>query len=102
MTDTSPTAAEIQAKIHGRLTGSQRLKIAVGISLAARQMALTRLGQRHRNGPGLNSGGSHCGTRSHWYAFSGAALTAKGIFLHSATAYRQAVPRPPLRMGTSA
>lgn len=47
MTDPSPTAAEIQVKIHGRLTGSQRLKIALEISLAARQMALTRLRQRH-------------------------------------------------------
>jgi hypothetical protein len=45
--DTSPEAAVIQASIHRRLTGAQRLQIAVEMSQLAREFALTRLRNVH-------------------------------------------------------
>jgi hypothetical protein len=47
VSDTSPTAAAIQADIHRRMTGEQRLALAVEMSLAARELALTRLRLEH-------------------------------------------------------
>jgi len=47
MTDTSLAAAALQTKIHSHLTGSTRLRIAVEMSLAAREMSLARLRRQH-------------------------------------------------------
>ncbi|MBI3014768.1 MAG: hypothetical protein HYY65_06865 [Candidatus Tectomicrobia bacterium] len=47
MTDTSPAAAALQTRIHGGLTGSARLRIAVEMSLVAREMSLVRLRRQH-------------------------------------------------------
>lgn len=47
MTDTSPAVAELQAKIHRGLTGSQRLQVAHEMSLAARELSLARLRRQH-------------------------------------------------------
>lgn len=47
MSDTSRAAAALQASIHRRLTGSQRLRVALDMSLAARELSLTRLRRQH-------------------------------------------------------
>lgn len=47
MRDTSPEAAEIQASIHRRMTGEQRLRLAVEMSVAARELTLARLRAQH-------------------------------------------------------
>ncbi len=47
MSDTSPEAAEIQAAIHRRMTGVERLRMAMEMSLAARELAAARLRLEH-------------------------------------------------------
>lgn len=47
MSDTSPEAAEIQASIHRRMTGAERLRLAVEMSMTARELALARLRAQH-------------------------------------------------------
>lgn len=47
MTDTSPTVAALQARIHRSLTGCERLRIAIEMSLAARELSLARLRRQH-------------------------------------------------------
>ena len=47
MTDTSPEAAEIQASIHRRMTGEERLRLAVEMSVTARELTLARLRAQH-------------------------------------------------------
>jgi hypothetical protein len=47
VSDTSPEAAAIQASILRSMTGEQRLMLAVDMSLAARELALTRLRLQH-------------------------------------------------------
>ncbi|HLF06395.1 MAG TPA: hypothetical protein VI893_04375 [Thermoplasmata archaeon] len=47
MSDTSRIAAELQATIHRRLTGSERLGIALDMSLTVRQLSLSRLRLQH-------------------------------------------------------
>jgi hypothetical protein len=47
MSDTSPEAAAIQATIHRRMTGEQRLALAVEMSEFARELATARLRQEH-------------------------------------------------------
>jgi len=43
MRDASPAVGELEAKIHRRLTGGQRLQIALEMSLAACELSLARL-----------------------------------------------------------
>lgn len=45
--DTSPAAAALQTSIHRRLTGADRLRLALEMSIAARELALTRLRRQH-------------------------------------------------------
>jgi hypothetical protein len=45
--DTSATAAAIQIAVLRRLTGTERLSIAVDMSLATRALALARLRREH-------------------------------------------------------
>ncbi len=45
--DTSAEAATTQAAIHRRMTGVERLRIAIDMSLAAREFALARLRAEH-------------------------------------------------------
>ena len=47
MSDTSREAAELQASVHRRLTGPQRLGIAWDMSLTARELSLSRLRAEH-------------------------------------------------------
>ena len=47
MTDTSPTAARLQAEIQRRLSGVDRLRIAFDMSVMARGLARARLVQEH-------------------------------------------------------
>lgn len=47
MSDTSPAAAEIQASIYRRMTGPERLELALEMSLTTRELALTRLRLQH-------------------------------------------------------
>jgi hypothetical protein len=47
MSDTSPEAAEVQFSIYRRMTGSQRLQIAIDTSNFVREIALTRLRSEH-------------------------------------------------------
>jgi len=47
MSDTSPEAAEIQASIYRRMTGEQRLRLAVEMSETARELALARVRAEH-------------------------------------------------------
>jgi hypothetical protein len=47
MSDTSPEAAEIQAGIYRRMTGAERLKLAVEMSITARELTLSRLRAEH-------------------------------------------------------
>lgn len=47
MSDTSPEAAEVQLNIYRRMTGEQRLRIAMEMSRMAREFALTRIRSEH-------------------------------------------------------
>lgn len=47
MSDTSPEAAAIQDEIIGRMTGEQRLLLAMEMSDFARELAAARLRQEH-------------------------------------------------------
>lgn len=47
MSDTSPEAAEIQANIYRKMTGEERLRLAVEMSVAARELTLARLRAQH-------------------------------------------------------
>jgi len=47
VSDTSRVAAALQASIHRGLTGSERLRVALDMSLAVRQLSLTRLRRQH-------------------------------------------------------
>ena len=47
LSDTSRDAAALQTSIHRRLTGSQRLRVALDMSLDARELSLTRLRRQH-------------------------------------------------------
>ncbi|MGH7570634.1 MAG: hypothetical protein ACREMK_02180 [Gemmatimonadota bacterium] len=47
MRDTSPEAEAVQTSIHRKLTGAERLRRALEMSLAARELSLTRLRNRH-------------------------------------------------------
>lgn len=47
MNDTSPEAAALQASIQRRLTGVERLRLALEMSYAARELALARLRREH-------------------------------------------------------
>ncbi|HEX2188922.1 MAG TPA: hypothetical protein VHG51_08500 [Longimicrobiaceae bacterium] len=47
MGDTSPEAAEVQAGIHRRMSGAERLRLAMQMSLTARELALARLRAQH-------------------------------------------------------
>jgi hypothetical protein len=47
VSDTSPEARRIQANIHRNMTGEERLKLAVEMSLMARELALTRIRLEH-------------------------------------------------------
>ncbi len=41
--DTSPQAAAVQARIHARMTPSQRIELAFEMTLAAREFAFARI-----------------------------------------------------------
>jgi len=45
--DTTPMAAALQASIHRRLTGVDRLGLALEMSLTARELSRTRLRREH-------------------------------------------------------
>ena len=45
--DTSDTAAAIQAEIHRRMSGAERVRLAIDMSLTARALARARLWQEH-------------------------------------------------------
>lgn len=47
MRDTSPTIEALQARIHRSFTGCERLRIAIEMSLATREMSLARLRHQH-------------------------------------------------------
>ena len=47
MSDTSPEAEALQARIHRRLTGAERLQLAFDMSEWARALCLTRLRRAH-------------------------------------------------------
>ena len=47
MSDTSREAAALQTSIHRRLTGAQRLRIALDMSQFARELSLCRLRSEH-------------------------------------------------------
>ena len=47
MTDTSPEAAALQISIQRKLTGAERLQLALDMSYAARELALARLRREH-------------------------------------------------------
>ena len=47
MTDTSAEAAYVQASVHRRLSGVERFRIALDMSLTARAFALARLRREH-------------------------------------------------------
>jgi hypothetical protein len=47
MDDTSPAAEEIQARIHRRMSGPERLMLAFEMSESARELALARLRRAH-------------------------------------------------------
>jgi hypothetical protein len=47
MSDTSPEAQAIQDEIHRRMTGEERLALAVEMSLMARELAWARLRREH-------------------------------------------------------
>lgn len=45
--DTSPEAASMQARVHRKLDGAQRFRIALDMSLTARAFTLARLRRAH-------------------------------------------------------
>lgn len=45
--DTSPEAAEIQASIYRSMTGAEKFRLAVEMSMAARELTLARLRAEH-------------------------------------------------------
>jgi hypothetical protein len=45
--DTSAEAASLQASVHRRMSGAERFRIALDMSLTARAFALARLRQEH-------------------------------------------------------
>ena len=47
LSDTSRVVVELQASIHRGLTGSERLRIALDMSLAVRELSLSRLRAEH-------------------------------------------------------
>lgn len=47
ISDTSPEAAEIQLEVFRRMTGEQRLKIAMEMSDFARELSLSRIRAEH-------------------------------------------------------
>lgn len=47
MRDTSAQAAEVQASIYRRMTGSQRVQLAYEISMTAREFATSRIRSEH-------------------------------------------------------
>jgi hypothetical protein len=47
LNDTSATSAALQLSIHRKLTGAQRLQLALEMSHAVRELALTRLRAQH-------------------------------------------------------
>jgi Rv0078B-related antitoxin len=47
VSDTSREAAEIQDDIHRRMTGAERLRLAIKMSIAARELTLARLRAEH-------------------------------------------------------
>lgn len=47
MNDTSPAAAALQASIHRKLDGADRLRLAFDMSVTVRELALTRLRRDH-------------------------------------------------------
>ncbi|MGH7563405.1 MAG: hypothetical protein ACREK5_03165 [Gemmatimonadota bacterium] len=47
MRDTSPEAEAIQTSIHRQLSGADRLRMALEMSLAARELSLSRLRSQH-------------------------------------------------------
>jgi hypothetical protein len=47
MSDTSREAAEIQDGIHRRMTGAEKFRFAVEMSVAARELTLARLRAEH-------------------------------------------------------
>jgi len=47
LSDTSQAAAAIQADIHRRLTGAERFRVALDMSLAVRALSLARLRREH-------------------------------------------------------
>ncbi len=49
--DTSPAAATLQARVRRRLSGVQRIRIAMEMSLLARKLALAGLRRRHPDWP---------------------------------------------------
>ncbi|HTS88977.1 MAG TPA: hypothetical protein VMG41_10840 [Gemmatimonadales bacterium] len=51
MTDTSPTAARVQIRVLQGLTPSQRLDLAVQMSLGARALVIARLRAEHPEWP---------------------------------------------------
>lgn len=51
MDDTSPEAKEVQASIHRRMTGVQRLELAYEMSVSARELAIARLRRKHPDWP---------------------------------------------------
>lgn len=49
MSDTSPAAEAVQARIHRGLTGAERLALALDMSRWARELCLARLRRAHPN-----------------------------------------------------
>jgi hypothetical protein len=47
MTDTTPSIADVQISAHRRLTGVDRIKLALDMSLTVRALATARLRQAH-------------------------------------------------------
>jgi len=47
MSDTSRVAAALQAEIYRRMTGAERLRIALDMSLAVRELSMARLQRQH-------------------------------------------------------
>jgi len=45
--DTSAEAATVQASVHRRLSGAERFRIALDMSLTARAFAIARIRQEH-------------------------------------------------------
>ena len=47
VTDTSPEAAALQISIQRKMTGAERLRLALEMSYAVRELALARLRREH-------------------------------------------------------